>query len=224
METVTRNWSDISRKVLGAVAGTIAGGIVSVSGADQAVVWLWSVLQAIWPTLPAMPATVATLIGAVLGAFIGGYLPKEKLSATAAVKPSSGSVLRSPPVATAIAFGSAMAVILFLSGCASVSVGRDATIQQRVDAARVDLATASVFVDLYASFPRCGEGVPQPCSNANVVSLLVKGRIAADAALDAVDALIAANSPTERILAALLEAQKAIVLLQNLRGNVAPAA
>lgn len=146
------------------------------------------------------------------------YLPANK------PVDSAGNRMLSHPVVTLVAF----AVALFflgggLAGCASVGVGSDATIKQRVDAARADLATASVFVDLYASFPRCGEGVPQPCGNANVVSLLVKGRIAADAALDAVDALIAANSPTERILAALVEAQKAIVLLQNLRGNVAAA-
>lgn len=89
METVTRNWSDLSRKVLGAVVGAIAAGTATVSGLDQVVMWLWSVFQAIWPSLPAMSPAVATLIGTVLGAFIGGYLPREKLSPTAAVKPDA---------------------------------------------------------------------------------------------------------------------------------------
>lgn len=144
------------------------------------------------------------------------YLPSNK------PVDSAGNTMRSHPAATLFAF--ALALLFLgggLAGCASVGVGRDATVQQRVDAARVDLATASLFVDLYATFPRCGEGVPQPCSNANVVNLLVKGRVAADAALDAVDALIAAGSPTEQILVALIEAQKAVRLLETLRENVA---
>lgn len=88
METVTRKWSDISRKVIGAVAGAIVAGTVTVSGMDQVILWFWSVLKAIFPALPDMPATVATLIGAVLGAAIGGYLPKERLAPTAEVKPA----------------------------------------------------------------------------------------------------------------------------------------
>jgi hypothetical protein len=86
METVTRNWSDISRKVLGGVVGAIVAGTATVSGMDQVVMWFWSVVQAIWPGLPAMSPAVATLIGTVLGAAIGGYLPREKLAPTATVK------------------------------------------------------------------------------------------------------------------------------------------
>ena len=106
-----------------------------------------------------------------------------------------------------------------LAGCASLSVGPDATLKHRIAAARTDLATASLFVSVYAGFPTCGQGVPQPCSTPNVVDLLEKGRIAALAALDAVDALIAAGSPQERILIALQEAEKAISLLTTMRGN-----
>jgi hypothetical protein len=222
METVTRNWSDISRKVLGGLVGAIVAGTATVSGLDSVILWLWNGVFGLAGTGAEMPATVAAVIGTALGAFIGGYLPKETLAADATVTPSSGSVLRSPPIATGLSFLAALALMgtFLVGGCASVSAGRDATVQQRVDAARVDLATASLFVDLYASFPRCGAGVPQPCSNANVVALLVKGRIAADAALDAVEALIAAGSPTEQILVALIEAQKAVRLLETLRGTV----
>ena len=112
-----------------------------------------------------------------------------------------------------------LGTLALLPACASVSVGSDATIAQRVEAARTDLRTSGLFADLYASFPRCADGVPQPCSNANVVALLAKGRIAAVAALATVDRLIAAKSPTEQILVALIEAQRAIVLLQNLKAN-----
>lgn len=113
----------------------------------------------------------------------------------------------------------ALLAALALPACASFSAGSDASISERVTAARTDLATASLFVAVYSSFPECGADVPQPCSNANVVALLAKGKIAAEAALNTVDALIAANSPQEQILVALVEAQKAVLLLQNLRAN-----
>lgn len=162
----------------------------------------------------AIIAVITAVVSYGMG-WLAIYLPSNK------PVDSAGNTMRSHPVATLFAFAVAL---LFLGGglvgCASVGVGRDATVQQRVDAARVDLATASLFVDLYATFPRCGENVPQPCSNPNVVALLVKGRVAADAALGAVEALIAANSPTEQILVALIEAQKAVRLLETLRGNV----
>lgn len=106
-----------------------------------------------------------------------------------------------------------------LAGCASLSVGPDATLKQRIAAARTDMATASLFVSVYAGFPTCGQGIPQPCSNPNVIDLLEKGRIAALAALDAVDALVAAGSPQERIIIALQEAEKAIRLLTTMRTN-----
>jgi hypothetical protein len=226
METVTRNWSDISRKVLGGLVGAIVAGTATVSGLDSVILWLWNGVFGLAGTGAEMPATVAAVIGTALGAFIGGYLPKETLAADATVTPSSGSVLRSPPIATGLSFLAALALMgtFLVGGCASVSAGRDATVQQRVDAARVDLATAGVFVDLYAAFPRCGAGVQQPCSNANVVALLVKGRATAAAALDAVDALIGEGAPEARILAALIEAQRAIVVVENLRSNAAPAA
>ena len=110
-------------------------------------------------------------------------------------------------------------LVLGSYGCASLSVGPGASLQQRIAAARTDLATASLFVTLYASFPDCGPGVPQPCSSPKVVDLLDKGQIAARAALDAVDALIKAGSPEERIIVALQEAEKAIRLLQSLKAN-----
>lgn len=224
METVTRKWSDISRKVIYAVAGAIVAGTATVSGMDQVILWFWSVFKAVFPALPDMPATVATLIGAVMGAAIGGWLPKERLAPTAMLKPESGSVLRSPPVATGLAILLMLAALgTFLAGCASASVGSGATLQQRVDAARTDLATAGVFVDIYAAFPRCGASVRQPCSNANLVALLVKGRAAAAAAVDVADALIGEGAPEARILTALIEAHRAIVVMENLRANgVAP--
>ena len=111
-----------------------------------------------------------------------------------------------------------------LAGCASLNVGPDATVKQRIAAARTDLATASLFVSLYASLPTCGPNMPQPCSSPKVVDTLDKARIAAEAAIDAVDALIAAGSPEERIIVALQEAEKAVRLLQNLKANAGPAA
>lgn len=86
METVTRNWSDISRKVLGGVVGAIVAGTATVSGLDSVILWLWNGVFGLAGTGAEMPATVATLIGTVLGAFIGGYLPKEKLGPSAVVK------------------------------------------------------------------------------------------------------------------------------------------
>jgi hypothetical protein len=192
-----------------------------------AVIVLVSYIVGRWTGTIALPSD-AELSGAIIAiitaavsygmGWLAIYLPANK------PVDSAGNRMRSHPVATLFAF--ALALLFLgggLAGSASVGVGRDATVQQRVDAARVDLATASLFVDLYATFPRCGAGVPQPCSNQNVVALLVKGRIAADAALDAVDALIAAGSPTEQILVALLEAQKAVRLVENLRANAAAA-
>lgn len=123
--------------------------------------------------------------------------------------------------------GSTLAAMLMLAavctGCASLSAGPDATLKQRIAAARTDLATASLFVTLYASFPECAKSVPQPCSSPRVVALLDKAQIAARAALDAVDALIAAGSPEERVLVALQEAEKAIRLLQALKADAGPA-
>ena len=88
METVIRKWSDISRKVIGAVAGAIVAGTATVSGLDQVILWLWNGVFGLAGTGAEMPATVAALIGTVLGAALGGYLPAEKLAPTAAVKPS----------------------------------------------------------------------------------------------------------------------------------------
>lgn len=109
--------------------------------------------------------------------------------------------------------------LLLLAGCASLSVGPGATLQQRIAAARTDLATASLFVTLYASLPACVSNGPQPCSSPRVVDLLDKAQLAARAALDAVDALIDAGSPEERVIVALQEAERAIRLLQSLKAN-----
>lgn len=88
METVTRNWSDISRKVIGGLAGAIVAGTATVSGLDQVTLWLWNGVFGLAGTGAEMPATVAAVIGTAIGAFVGGYLPREKLSPTATVKPS----------------------------------------------------------------------------------------------------------------------------------------
>ncbi|TSD89058.1 hypothetical protein FFK22_008735 [Mycobacterium sp. KBS0706] len=162
METVTRKWSDISRKVIFAVVGAIAAGTATASGMDQVILWFWSVFKAIVPALPDMPATVATIIGTVLGAAIGGYLPKEKLAPTAMMKPESGSVLRSPPVATALAFGGALAVIFFLSGCAPAArpglpPAPNAALSQHIATARtyVTLAEAAADTCVVLRIPFC---------------------------------------------------------------------
>jgi hypothetical protein len=106
-----------------------------------------------------------------------------------------------------------------LGGCASVNVGPNATLQERIAAARTDLATASLFITVYAGLPPCAKNGPRPCSSPALVALLDKARIAAMAALDAVDALIAAGSPEEKILVALQEAERAVVVLRNLRSD-----
>lgn len=89
METVTRNWSDISRKVIGAVIGAVAAGTATVSGLDQVILWLWNGVFGLAGTGAEMPAAVAAVIGTAIGAFIGGYLPKEKLAPSADVKPGA---------------------------------------------------------------------------------------------------------------------------------------
>ena len=86
METVTRNWTDLSRKVIGAVAGAIVAGTATVSGLDQVILWLWNGVGGLAGTGAEMPASVAAVVGTALGAFIGGYLPKEKLAPSADVK------------------------------------------------------------------------------------------------------------------------------------------
>ncbi|MDR6292368.1 hypothetical protein E9232_004908 [Inquilinus ginsengisoli] len=88
METVTRNWTDLSRKVIGAVAGAIVAGTATVSGLDQVILWLWNGVAGLAGTGAEMPVSVAAVIGTALGAFIGGYLPREKLASTAEVKPT----------------------------------------------------------------------------------------------------------------------------------------
>ena len=119
-------------------------------------------------------------------------------------------------------FGIVAALLCFaLSGCASINAGPNASVQQRVAAARSDLNTAGLFVDLYAAFPQCGATVAQPCSNREIVALLNRGRVVASAALDAVDALIAAGSTEDKILAALIAAEDAVRVLQNWKANTA---
>lgn len=168
-------------------------------------------VQQVWGiSLGLDEGTVTVIIGAITTVLV--YLVPNK--------PADPNRLNSHPAVYLTAF--ALALVLIgggLAGCASVNAGRDATLQERVDAARTDLTTASVFLAVYATFPICGEHVPQPCRNDAVYRALDQGRIGAVAALDAADTLIGQGAPADKILALLLIAQQAVTRLRNVEAS-----
>lgn len=213
METVTRNWTDISRKVLGGVVGAIVAGTATVSGLDSVILWLWNGVFGLAGTGAEMPATVATLIGTVLGAFIGGYLPKEKLAADATVAPSSGSVLRSPPVATGLAFLAALALLgTFLAGCTPAAVPAPPS-----DISR-NIATAEGFVrTAEAAADTCIALRLPMCSSPAFVDGVHKAKAVADEALAEAKAYPVGGSTQDKINATLRVAMNAVLLFYSLR-------
>jgi hypothetical protein len=132
----------------------------------------------------------------------------------------SSGLLRSPPFVTGAAIAATLAVILFLSGCASVGVGRDATMQQRVDAARSDLNTVGIGMIVYATLPPCGSpGAQGLCSSQRVLALWDAGETSALAGLAAVEKLMKEGKTDEEIAAAWAEALAEVVRMQNLLRN-----
>lgn len=223
-DLVTRNWADIARKVVGAVIGVgVIGTGGALAGADQVVLWLWNGVFGFGGSGGEMPAAVGTWIGAILssgiGAFVGGWLPKESLPSA-----GGGAVLKSPPFVTGAAFALALAVVLALSACASFSVPKDATFEQRLDAAQTDLGTADLFINLYAGFPECGASVPQPCRVAVVVTVLQRGSDGVREAIAATRKLIAEKSPEGKILVAIQLVQQKLLELMQARDRAATTA
>ncbi len=218
MDTVTRKWSDLSRKMIGAVVGAIAAGTATVSGMDQVILWFWSVFKAIFPALPDMPATVATLIGAVIGAAIGGYLPKESMPASAVIAPAATATkVQSHPLATCAAFGLAFAALLLaLGGCAS-SLAVSGTPQQRVYALKADYATLLTGIAAYEKLPRCLAGqtfMADSCSDPAAVDQIRKADDTADAAADAAETIVRTQGSGDAVTKALSAAQVALDALQ----------
>jgi hypothetical protein len=91
MTDVIRSWSDISKKVVGAVLGGIVAGGGAIAGGDQVILWLWNGVFGFAGGGGEMPATVAAVIWTVVGAFIGGYVRRENVPADAAVVPSKAA-------------------------------------------------------------------------------------------------------------------------------------
>ena len=172
------------------------------------------IVQRIWHVDLGLDEDTVTLIVTGLTPVLVYLVPNLPGTSTVA------TTLKTPAVVTFAAFG--LALVIFggaLAGCASLSVGSGASVDQRVQAARQDVATANLFISLYGTFPECGAGVSQPCHNANALDLLQRGSKAAGDALDAVQDLINAGSPEAQILIALQHAQQLTAGLMNLRGN-----
>ncbi|OWJ67462.1 hypothetical protein [Inquilinus limosus] len=215
METVTRNWSDLSRKVLGAVVGAIAAGTATVSGLDSVILWLWNGVFGLAGTGAEMPATVAAVIGTALGALIGGYLPKEKLAADAKVTPSSNSVLRSPPVATGVAFLAALAVIGFLSGCAPAAGGAAPADTSGI---QKNIAYAEGYVAVGKAAAATCIALKLPvCSSPAFADGVAKASAVADQAIAEAKSYPIDGSTQDKINAALRVAMNAVLLFYSLR-------
>jgi hypothetical protein len=218
METVTRNWSDISRKVLGGVVGAIVAGTATVSGLDGVILWLWNGVFGLAGTGAEMPATVAAVIGTALGAFIGGYLPKEKLAADAKVTPSSGSILRSPPVATGISFFVALALMAgFLAGCSGAAQPDQPTPSDVAVARNIAYAEGYVAVAKAAATTCIALRLPI-CSSPAFIAGVAKAKAVADEALAEAKAYPVNGSTQDRINAALRVAMNAVLLFYSLKG------
>ncbi len=217
METVTRNWSDISRKVLGGLVGAIVAGTATVSGLDSVILWLWNGVFGLAGTGAEMPATVAAVIGTALGAFIGGYLPKEQLAADAKVTPSSGSALRSPPVVTGLAFFAALALLgTFLAGCTPAGVpaqpgGDPRGISRNIAYAEGFVRTAEAAADTCIALR-----LPI-CSSPAFIAGAAKAKAVADEALAEAKAYPVGGSTQDKINAALRVAMNAVLLFYSLR-------
>lgn len=219
METVTRNWSDISRKVLGGVVGAIVAGTATVSGLDAVILWLWNGVFGLAGTGAEMPATVATLVGTVLGAFLGGYLPKEKLAADAKVTPSSGSVLRSPPVATGLSFFAALALMAgFLAGCSGAAQPGKPTAPSSGISREIAYAEGFVRIGEAAVDACIAKKLLSICSSPAFLDGVAKAKVVADGGLAEAKDFPVDGTTDDKIRAALRVAMNAVLLFYSLKG------
>lgn len=99
---VTRAWNDIASKLKGALAGGAVGGISSVSGLDQVLLWIWNGVFHLQGTTAQMTPAVAAVFVTMGGVLIGGWLTKETvpLAALAPATPLPVTVVSAPVVST----------------------------------------------------------------------------------------------------------------------------
>lgn len=226
---VSRDWTSISRKLLGALAGVLAGGTAgSFAGADQLVLWFWSVGKAIFPALPDMPEAVASWIGAMLssglGAFVGGWLPKETLPPGATLEPNNTAspiVLKSHPVATGVAFVIAFSFLAgILGGCAPAAVPGDPTQPPAGSTVSANIVYAEGFVKTAEAAADTCVALKLPlCSSATFVAGLQKARTIADAAIVEAKGYPINGTTEDKINAALRVAMNAVLLFYSLKAS-----
>lgn len=99
---VTRAWNDIASKLKGALAGGAAGGISSIAGLDQILLWVWNGIFHLQGTTAEMSPSIAAVLVTLGGVLIGGWLTRETvpLSAIAPATPLPVTVVSTPLVST----------------------------------------------------------------------------------------------------------------------------
>lgn len=159
------------------------------------------------PDVAAALMVVGTVAGSLVWSFIENKLLVKKV-AVAAV--ASGIALsEKEPAATAgqivagwalgaIAVAMLVGVLAPLSGCSTT--GGATTPQSQVDTVRRTVTVAESAALIYASFPLCGPGVSNPCSDPKVVVQLNAANKAAKAALKAADDAVKAGAPDVDVL------------------------
>jgi hypothetical protein len=217
---VTRSWTDISRKLLGALAGGLAGGGLTVAGVDQVLLWLWNGVFGFAGTGGEMPATIAAVIGTLIGAVIGGYFPKDALPAEQTIAQNVttvGTKVQSHPLVTCAAVGLTLVVLLLaLGGCAS-SLAVSGTQQQQVYALKADYAMLLTGIAGYEKLPRCLASqtfIADRCSDPAAVDQIRKADDTADAAADAAETIVRTQGTGDAVTEALSAAQVALDALQ----------